>query len=205
MSRSLWYLPACLQRRLWRTGLGWSLTSCQRCRYEVFVTFSNQGRRIKIHELLGFWDSIRDNRLCGRKDCQYCGYCPGEPVLHLWLGENMLHNLITIELRWILSGGEWQPWGEQGAEKRKREVQSGLWSLSGGGGQTGIFFRDLHFLVICIYVHRWATILAHAGKVACLPKDTSIWRCLSTLLSCFIYASHDWLHFISSTKPIYWL
>ena len=31
-------------------------------------------------KILGLWDSIGNNRLCGREDCQHCGNCSGEPI-----------------------------------------------------------------------------------------------------------------------------
>ena len=31
-------------------------------------------------KISGLWDSIGNNRLCGREDCQHCGNCSGEPV-----------------------------------------------------------------------------------------------------------------------------
>ena len=31
-------------------------------------------------KISGLWDSIGNNRLCGREDCQHCGNCSGEPI-----------------------------------------------------------------------------------------------------------------------------
>ena len=143
-SRSWWFLPACLQRRRWQTGPGWSLTSCLRCRHEViFVTFLKQLKReedFKDAKLLGLWDGIRDNRLCGRKDCQYCGHCPGKPVLQLWLvGDNLITRPEQVE-----SGNP----GESKELRNAREKFNRVFGVSLGEEDRLVSFRDLQFELV---------------------------------------------------------
>ena len=165
----------------------------------AFQKSQNDTWRGRQHWLPGLWDSIRDDRLCGRKDCQHCGHCPGETTM---IGENFccmswsdgmkqawnskysadvllqltVHCVNYINIYQVESGNP----GESKELRNAREKFNRVFGVSLGEEDRLVISRHIfaNLTVIFDLKYRWATIPAHAGKVECLPRDTSIWRCL---------------------------
>ena len=105
----------------------------------IFKT-TKVGRGYEWSQLLGLWDGIRDNRLCGRKDCQYCGHCPGKPVLQLWLvGDNLITRPEQVE-----SGNP----GESKELRNAREKFNRVFGVSLGEEDRLVSIRDLQFKLV---------------------------------------------------------